>query len=81
MIDKFKLAPAGSKGCWGLDDYFHILFIIGASQLAKKETILMPSCILQPTVVAEQKNKYIFMNLIDVSYYKFIYLFILHFSF
>jgi len=52
---KYCLEPAGSHGVWGLDDYQHLAFYFGASQLIKSERYL-PESIHEEAAMREYED-------------------------
>lgn len=39
LQEVYRLEPAGSKGVYGLDDHFHLVYIFGSAQLMQQTTI------------------------------------------
>ncbi|CAH7674050.1 hypothetical protein PPACK8108_LOCUS8952 [Phakopsora pachyrhizi] len=39
LQDYYRLEPAGSKGVYGLDDHFHLVYVFGSAQLLNVQTI------------------------------------------
>lgn len=60
---KYTLEPAGSRGVWGLDDYFFVIFILGSSQLIDHD-IIKPSDIHNENLLQAQKDEYLYLGAI-----------------
>ena len=60
----YLLEPAGSHGVWGLDDYQHLAFLFGASQLCKNENGWLPDVIHEDTTVNKEQKDYMYFGCI-----------------
>ncbi|KAG0142350.1 hypothetical protein CROQUDRAFT_50415 [Cronartium quercuum f. sp. fusiforme G11] len=61
LQEVYRLEPAGSKGVYGLDDHFHLVYIFGSAQLLHQSEIT-PSMINDRNFIAPQSS--LFFNAI-----------------
>ncbi|KAG0671903.1 Serine/threonine-protein phosphatase 2A activator 1 [Maudiozyma exigua] len=58
LILTYTLEPAGSHGVWGLDDHFHFIYILGASQWINNNYDIHPTDMLNKNIL----NRYQAIN-------------------
>lgn len=61
LILTYTLEPAGSHGVWGLDDHFHIIYILGSSQWSSDPRV--------PLTPRDVKNKVLVQDYADTNLY------------
>lgn len=64
LLRKFRLEPAGSRGVWGLDDYFFLPFYWGSAQLINHESLL-PSSIHDAHLIEKFRESFLYFSSID----------------
>lgn len=60
----YFLEPAGSHGVWGLDDYQHLAFLFGASQLINNPEGYTPNSIHEESALKD-RDDYMYFGCID----------------
>jgi serine/threonine-protein phosphatase 2A activator len=74
LVVTYTLEPAGSHGVWGLDDHFHLPYILGSAQIIdvneKDHQIpdLPPKCILNKEWVKSKAQVNLYFGAIDFIY-------------
>lgn len=69
LILTYTLEPAGSHGVWGLDDHFHIIYILGASQLLESSySAVLPKFVNDRSVVFQYSSRNFYFNAIAFIY-------------
>lgn len=71
LILRYNLEPAGSHGVWGLDDHFHLPYILGSAQIVditepdKTTPRFPPKSILRPHVIERERDTNLYFGAIN----------------
>lgn len=74
LILEYNLEPAGSHGVWGLDDHFHLPYILGSAQIVditqpdRATPRFPPKSILRPHVIERERDTNLYFGAIDFIY-------------
>lgn len=68
LITTYTLEPAGSHGVWGLDDHFHLIYILGSSQMLNSNNIdshnIPPKYTQNRSIIYQYSTKNLYFNAI-----------------
>lgn len=62
LITEYNLEPAGSHGVWGLDDHFHLIYILGAAQFVDNRNAPPVSLVLSEHVRRSQTGHNLYLQ-------------------
>lgn len=68
LIIDYNLEPAGSHGVWGLDDHFHLIYILGAAQFNGDKLAPPVLQVLTSQVISTYKSTNLYVNAIAFIY-------------